>query len=198
LLAGETTAHPLPYDGSGTGTPILGFTTKRLRQVDNKAPFHQRREIMLSRKCHLSSAVALVAAMFGAALACADEKPGAESPHYRAKQILGSKVSLEGNTEVGTVDDIVLDDSGNVDYLIVINSDDKLVTVPWDATKFNAEKRYAVVRIAPDKFKKVPTYTVEQYPVFSTPTYRTQTYRYYGLTPAAERRLMREGTVAAP
>lgn len=154
---------------------------------------------MFDRAHYFGSALIIVAAIAGSSLVTADDKSPASSPHYRAKQILGSKVSIDGKMEVGIVDDIVLDEHGNVDYLIVVNEDNnKLVTVPWDATRFNAEKRSAVVRIAPEKYKRIPTYTIEQYPLFSTPTYRTQTYKYYGLTPAAERRLMRQGTVAAP
>jgi hypothetical protein len=156
---------------------------------------------MLNRKFHLTAALALVVALAGALIVTAQEKekPGTDGgQHFRAKQILGSKVSLEGNTQVGTVDDIVLDESGNVDYLIVVNSDDKLVTVPWDAAQFNVEKRTAMVHIAPEKFQQVPTYTVEKYPAFATPTYRTQIYRYYGLTPGQQRRAFRRGTVVVP
>ena len=153
---------------------------------------------MLRRNFRLSSALGLVAALCGAALVWAEDKPAAESPHYRAKQILGAQVSLQGNTEVGTVDDIVMDENGNVDYLIVVNGENKLVTVPWDATRFNVEKRTAMVHIAPEKFQQVPTYTVETYPAFSTPAYRTQVYRYYGLTPGQQRRAFRRGAVVVP
>jgi hypothetical protein len=99
---------------------------------------------------------------------------------------------------VGTVDDIVIDEHGNVDYLIVMNSDNRLVTVPWDAARFNSEKRMAVVHIAPEKFRQVPTYTVNQYPNFATPAYRTEIYRWYGLTPGQERRAIRRGAVVVP
>ena len=116
-----------------------------------------------------------------------------DQPHFRAKQILGSKVNLQGDASVGTVDDIVLDESGNVDYLIVINSEERLVTVPWDAVRFNADKRLAVVHIKPEQFEQVPTYTPQQYPAFSTPAYRTQIYQAYGLTPGQQRRAMRRG-----
>jgi hypothetical protein len=117
--------------------------------------------------------------------------------HYRAKEILGAKVQLEGDRSVGTVDDIVLDDAGNVDYLIVLNADKKLVTVPWDAAAFNPKQRLATIDIAPDQFQKVPTYTTDKYPAFSAPDYRNQTYKAYGLTPGQQRRAIRRG-VAVP
>jgi hypothetical protein len=121
-------------------------------------------------------------------------QPGASAanvPTYRAKQIIGSKLAIQGNASAGTVDDIVLDEHGNVDYLIVATADGQLVTVPWDAAVYNADKRVATVQITPDNFKQVPTYTAQQYPVYSTPAYRTQVYQAYGLTPGQARRAVR-------
>ena len=147
---------------------------------------------MSNRLRRVGSAFVTAAALTGVGLLwAADEKTSDSTPQYRAKQILGAKVSIEGDTAVGTVDDIVLDDNGNVDYLIVLNEDKKLVTVPWDAAKFDVEKRSAYISINPDKYKQVPRYTVEQYPAFGTPTYRVETDRYYGLTPGQERRMIR-------
>jgi hypothetical protein len=101
------------------------------------------------------------------------------------------KLAIQGNASAGTVDDIVLDEHGNVDYLIVATADGQLVTVPWDAAVYNADKRVATVQITPDNFKQVPTYTAQQYPVYSTPTYRNQVYQAYGLTPGQARRAVR-------
>src|SRR4051794_17753208 len=94
-------------------------------------------------KCvrHLLLAAALIGslAVVGSLFAQGNERSDTGET-YRAKQILGSKVLIQGDQSVGTVDDIVLDEHGNVDYLIVMNKD-KLVTVPWDAARFNPEKR---------------------------------------------------------
>ena len=103
---------------------------------------------MLSRIFYVGSAFALVVAIAADNLVTAQENaepPSDGGQHYRAKQILGAKVGLEGSSAVGIVDDIVLDEHGNVDYLLVITSSEKLVTVPWDVTRFNVEKRFAVV-----------------------------------------------------
>ena len=88
------------------------------------------------------------------------------------------------------MDDLVFDDNGQVEYLIVLNQG-KLVTVPWEAAKFNFEKRMATINITPERFQQIPTYTTEQYPTFTAPNYQTQTYQYYGLTPGQTRRLNR-------
>ena len=39
---------------------------------------------------------------------------------YRAKEILGSKIMIQNNTAIGTVDDIVFDSAGNLEYLVVV------------------------------------------------------------------------------
>jgi hypothetical protein len=143
---------------------------------------------MLSKSGFWGFAIALMAAVSSANWAIAE---GDDAVHYRAKEILGSKVHVAGDSSVGAVDDIVLDDHGNVDYLIVVTSEKNLVTVPWDAAVFNAKTRVASVKIDVDEFKKVPTYTADKYPVFSTPAYRTQIYKAYGLTPGQTRRAIR-------
>lgn len=112
---------------------------------------------------------------------------------FSAKAVLGSKVNITGGTGIGTVDDIMINSDGAVEYLAVLH-DGKYVVVPWQAAKFNHEQRTAVVTISQDAYRKIPTYTVQQWPTvrFYDPTYRIQTYKYYGLTPGQERRIERD------
>ena len=121
-------------------------------------------------------------------------KAGPPPVAYRAKEILGTKVSIQNNSAVGTVDDIVFTDAGEVEYLVV-ESGGKLVTVPWATAVFNPSQRTATVNISPDQYRAIPTYTVTTYPQFFTPTYRSEVYRYYGLTPGQLRRLERRGAI---
>jgi len=107
----------------------------------------------------------------------------------RAKQVLGTQVLIQNNTQVGTVEDLVSDGAGNLDYIVVSTGDNKLVTVPWDAAKFDPEKKTATVNVSQDVWRTVPTYTATTYPQFYTPTYRTDTYKVYGLTPRELRRI---------
>jgi sporulation protein YlmC with PRC-barrel domain len=111
-----------------------------------------------------------------------------ETPQaYRVKQVLGTKVSLKDGLSMGTVDDVVFNDQGQIEYLIV-NNDNKLVTVPWEAAKFNFEKQTATVSITPEQYRAIPTYTTSQYPVYFEPAYRTRVYGWYGLRPRPWRR----------
>lgn len=108
----------------------------------------------------------------------------------RAKNILGSQVHLQGNASAGTIEDIVFDDEGVIDYFIV-SQNGKMVTVPWEAAKFNFAKRTATINITQEQYQKIPTYTTETYPQFYTPQYQNQIYGYYNLTPGQTRRLER-------
>ena len=154
---------------------------------------------MLMHRFQMGSTMVLLAIASTATSLIAQDQPPvspgapagqAPAAQYRVKQVLGTKVSIDGNVGIGTVDDLVFDDNGQVEYLIVINQG-KLVTVPWTAAKFNFEKRMATVNITQEKFQQIPTYTTDQYPTFATPNYQNQTYRYYGLTPGQQRRLNR-------
>jgi hypothetical protein len=113
---------------------------------------------------------------------------------YRAKQVLGSKVLIQGNVSIGTVDDIVFDDAGNLEYLVVAN-EGKLVTVPWEAAKYNFDSRTAIVNITAEQYRAIPTFTATTYPDFYAPVYRTQVYKYYGVNPRELRRLERRGAI---
>jgi len=106
------------------------------------------------------------------------------------RSILGARVSLQGGTGVGTVEDVVIDDDGRVEYLVVSNNG-QLVTVPWEAAKYDYRTRVVSVPVTQEQYRRIPTYTTERYPNFYTPEYRTQVYRYYGLTPGERRRLER-------
>ncbi len=114
---------------------------------------------------------------------------GSTSHARRAKTVMGSKVSIQGDVSIGVVDDIVFNDDGYIEYLIVLN-DGKLVAVPWQAAKFNFDSRMATLNITQQQFRTIPTFTVQSYPNFYEPAYRTKTYTYYGLRPT-ERRIDR-------
>jgi hypothetical protein len=127
-----------------------------------------------------------------AAPGAAAQPSTADLPHpIRAKQLLGSRINLANKTEMGTVDDIVLGDAGDVEYLIVKRDDNKLVSVPWSAAMWANDYKTATVNITPEQYKVIPTYNATTYPQYFTPTYRTETYKYYGLTPGQLRRLNR-------
>jgi sporulation protein YlmC with PRC-barrel domain len=124
-------------------------------------------------------------------------QPAATSMTYRAKQVLGSKIMIQNNTAVGTVDDIVFDQAGNLEYLVVVN-DGKFTAVPWDAAKFDLKSQTAVLTITPEVYKTIPTFTATTYPDFWAPVYRTTTYKFYGIAPRDLRPIRRSSRGVRP
>lgn len=144
---------------------------------------------MTSRILTLASATLLAFAT--SAVAADPPRPlVAAGTTIRAKQVLGTKIMI-GTSAVGTVDDLVFDDAGNLDYLIVATDDNKLVTVPFEAARWDLEKKVGTLTITQEVYKAIPRYTVTTYPTFYTPAYRTEIYKVYGLTPRDLRRIDR-------
>src|SRR4051794_30779604 len=72
----------------------------------------------------------------------------------KAKNVLGSKVSLKGGQAIGTVEDMIFSDDGTLDYLVV-RYEGKYVFVPWQAAKFNFEKHVATLEVPQEKWREV-------------------------------------------
>ena len=68
-------------------------------------------------------------------------------PALRVSQILGSNVHLRGN-RYGTVEDMVLNEAGGVDYLVVATGG-HVVMLPWSAAQVNGVQRVVTYDVAP-------------------------------------------------
>ena len=106
---------------------------------------------------------------------------------YRAKELIGANVNLDGGTSAGTIEDIVIDDNGNVEFLIVSTAERQLVAIPWAASRYDARQRVVFVTLAPERFRQLPTFVAGRYPIFTAPAYRTQVYGFFGLQPGQRR-----------
>jgi hypothetical protein len=134
-----------------------------------------------------ASALALLAAV---AAPTVGQTPSGSATGVRAKSLLGTTVTLQGGARSGTVEDIVLSNDGVVNYLIV-SEGGKLVTVPWDALRFNFDKRTATINLVPEQYQRIPTYSITDNPQYYSPTYQTHIYKFYNLPPGKVRRLER-------
>ncbi len=107
--------------------------------------------------------------------------------HRRVSALMGATVTLQDNAAGGKVEDIVLNESGCVDYLVVANAD-RYVLVPWGAATVDFERRAITVDIPVAKFREVPTFTREKWPDVSDRTYIESVNRHYKIRPCEERR----------
>jgi hypothetical protein len=119
-----------------------------------------------------------------------ETRTSGQQQSFRVRNVLGTKVSIQGNLAIGTVDDMIFSDDGYIDYLVVLNQG-KYVMVPWQAAKFNFEQKTATVNISQSQFQQVPTFTTQTWPNVWAPGYQEKIYGYYGLRPGPERRMER-------
>src|SRR5262249_31559408 len=180
---------------------------QNLRRCSLRSSFTRfTRCVPMSRTSRFAGgALACWVALTGAALGQAqqrEERPGEArvgegergAGARRAKSVLGAKISIKGGLAIGTVDDIIFNDDGYIDYVVVLN-EGKYVLVPWEAAKFDFDKRTATVEITQERFREVPTFTMERWPNVYEPAYRERIYGFYGLRPGQQRRIhRREGT----
>src|SRR4051812_10708442 len=58
----------------------------------------------------------------------------------RVSQVIGSTVALQGANDFGKVEDIVLNDNGCIEY-VVITHDNQFAMLPWTAANLNFNRR---------------------------------------------------------
>src|SRR3954453_23913708 len=84
----------------------------------------------------------------------------------RASDLLDTRVSLEGDTALGKVVDLVINDRGCIDYLIVRHEDDYLA-IPWGVITYEVRERRVVVdvNISRERLREV-TFRKDHWPNF--------------------------------
>jgi sporulation protein YlmC with PRC-barrel domain len=96
-----------------------------------------------------------------------EERPATNGGAIRkASVLMGSKVAVQDGAALGEVVDLVINDSGCIDFLIVRHEEDYMV-VPWSVTTFNVQRRSVVVNsnITRAKLRDV-TFTKDRWPNF--------------------------------
>ena len=96
-----------------------------------------------------------------------EERPATTDGEIRkASVLMGSKVVVRDGASLGEVVDLVINDSGCIDFLIVRYEEDYMV-VPWSVTSFNVQRRSVVVNsnITRAKLRDV-TFTRNRWPNF--------------------------------
>jgi hypothetical protein len=108
----------------------------------------------------------------------------------RVSNILGAKVTIQNNVSIGKVEDLIINDNGTIDYMVVLN-EDKYVLVPWNAGIVDFDQRTIAVEIPREKFREVPTFTRERWPDLNDRVYVEKLHGYYGVRQGRERRIER-------
>jgi hypothetical protein len=97
---------------------------------------------------------------------------------HRISSVIGSTVRLQGGDPYGTIEDIVLNDAGCVEYL-VISHDDDYVLVPWAVTTVNYEGRVITVDTTPQRLEPL-IFTRDNWPSPADPQFTRRVQEVFG------------------
>jgi hypothetical protein len=85
----------------------------------------------------------------------------------RLSLVIGGGVRIAKGVSVGKIEDVVLNDQGCIDYLVVVQGD-KYVAIPWTVATVNYGERIVTVDITEQRFAEVPTFTRNEFAVLGT------------------------------
>lgn len=95
----------------------------------------------------------------------------------RVSQILGSSVQLQGGAAYGKVEDIVLNDAGSVEYVVVSN-EGRLAMLPWDAANVDLNKRVVTYDVTPQAVQPL-SFAPDAFPAAADEQYTTRVRKVF-------------------
>lgn len=90
----------------------------------------------------------------------------------RISKIIGSNVRLRGTNNFGKVSDVILNDNGAAEY-VVVSSGDRYVMLPWGAADLNYGQGYITYDVAPQAIQPL-YFTEDAWPNVTDPQYTTR------------------------
>jgi hypothetical protein len=116
----------------------------------------------------------------GASLTLAQETAVRTSSHVRrVSVIVGANVTLERGGDVGKVEDVILNDNGCVEF-VVIRSEDDYIAVPWSVATVNFDERVVRLDITRERFRDIPTFSRDRWPDFARGEFHDKLRKVFG------------------
>src|SRR5262245_2953119 len=84
----------------------------------------------------------------------------------RISTIVGGNVEFAAGGSIGTIEDIVVSDSGCIEF-IVVSYGNRFVPIPWTVATVNFGDRIVRVDITEEHFKEVPTFSKNEFSVLA-------------------------------
>lgn len=103
---------------------------------------------------------------------------------HRASKIIGMDVVNREGEKVGDVEDIVLDQKGNVTYAVVstggfLGVGDKLHAVPWRSLQTNTGTDKFLLDVDREKLRKAPGFDQSSFPDVNDPKWSNENRKYF-------------------
>jgi len=120
-------------------------------------------------RCIASSGLgcALVLGGLNSAAGQTTQRSGSSQEVRRLSLVIGGGVRIANGVSVGKIEDVVLNDRGCIDYVVVVYQD-KYVPIPWSVATVDFGQRIVTVDITEQRFAQVPTFTRNEFSVLTT------------------------------
>ena len=107
------------------------------------------------------------------------------SHNKRISELMGKEVKSRDGKSIGTVSDIVVNDKGKANYLIlshggILGLGEDLVPIPWQAVNISREGGDLMVNIDPNMMEKAPNFADNDWPDFNETQWQKDVRGYYG------------------
>jgi len=106
----------------------------------------------------------------------------------RASKVIGAEVKNSEGTSLGKVDDLMMDEHGNVHYFVmthggVLGVGQKYCAVPFKfgmvKHKEDSDARFVELNISPKTLEKAPTFTSDKWPDFRDSAFVRETETFF-------------------
>lgn len=97
----------------------------------------------------------------------------------RVSTVIGATVRVASDQEFGRVEDVVINQSGCIDY-VVLAYEQRFYVVPWTVTTVDFGTKVITVDIARDRLLKAPSFTGDHWTEISTTAFREKLHTFYG------------------
>jgi hypothetical protein len=101
----------------------------------------------------------------------------------RVSAVVGGNVEFSAGGSVGKIEDIVISDTGCIEYIVVVYHD-RYVPIPWTVATVNFADRVVVIDIDEERFREVPTFTKDEFAVLSETDFTTKVHKSFNIDSA--------------
>jgi sporulation protein YlmC with PRC-barrel domain len=108
---------------------------------------------------------------------------------HRASEVMGLTVKDKNGEKLGEVEDIVINDRGQAQYIIlshggVLGIGDKLIPIPYKASRLDVEKDALVLEnVDKQMLERAPNFDKKDWKNIGEPEWDRKVYGYYGQEP---------------
>ena len=97
----------------------------------------------------------------------------------RLTTLVGAPV-LVGTDSFGTIEEIILNENGCLDYLVVSHENKHLV-LPWGIAQVNFDRRSVVLNVERQRLIQAPSFSGSDWTQITRPEFSQQVHRFYNV-----------------